>query len=463
MWSLLYYEKSLDVFMNERFLQRMKAMLGAEYPDFEQALSLPSIKALRVNTLKIEKDQLMQIFPYPLQQNPLCNEGFILPQRDISYGNTPQHHAGLFYMQEPSASAAVSALKGRIGKRVLDLCAAPGGKSTQLAAYMNNEGILICNETVQQRAKILVGNLERMGVRNAAVTSMRPDELAALLPGYFDTVIVDAPCSGEGMLRKEEAAVQDWSEELVQTCASRQREILKSADKLLCEGGILLYSTCTLNTEENEENIAFMMRELGYITLPPPDQLRAVCRPGIQLEDALRIFPHDGMGEGHFVCVLQKTTQEKSSKLRLLCPFIPPKKDQRQAFTELFEQLSSEQIRGEVGVFSDAIYLYNPNLPLVKGLHLLRAGVHSASILQNRLEPSHGLIAALKKEGLKRKADFSFDSPEVTAYLRGEVIPYDADFKGFGLIIVSGYPLGLVKATGGILKNHYPKGLRALK
>lgn len=439
------------------FLHNMQELLGGEYTDYLHALADEPSKGLRANTLKVDKSTLRTLLGNYEKDSPLCVDG-LLCNEGIGYGKHPYHHAGLYYMQDPSAMSAVEAGKQYIGQRVLDMCAAPGGKSTQLAAAMQGKGILVCNEVVFQRAKILRSNIERLGIRNALVVSNQPSDLENLLSGYFDTVVVDAPCSGEGMLRKEPEAALNWSEKNVQACAKRQYEILLSADKTLCKGGTLIYSTCTLNKHENEEVIFKFLKERDYITLPPNPDLRSVTREGYDgLNDAVRIFPQDGIGEGHFVCVMKK----QGGKIECPTKFISPYSDAKgYGFESMYGELTEEKLFGDVRLFGKSIYVLPEQLPIVKGLNVLYAGVEGATLENKRIIPHNALIHTLDASKMRAKIDFSAQSEEIRRYLKGEEVPAHADFKGYGSICADGYSLGLVKSVSGVLKNHYPKGLR---
>lgn len=439
------------------FLRNMQELLGSEYTEYLHALACEPSKGVRANTLKVDRSTLRTLLGNDEKVSPLCSEG-LLCKEGIAYGKHPYHHAGLYYMQDPSAMSAVEAGKKYIGTRVLDMCSAPGGKSTQLAAAMQGKGILVCNEVIFQRAKILRSNLERLGIRNALVISNKPSDLENLLSGYFDTVVVDAPCSGEGMLRKEPEAALNWSEKNVQTCAKRQYEILLSADKTLCMGGTLIYSTCTLNKHENEEVIDKFLKDRHYITLPPDPIVRSVTREGYDgLNDAVRIFPQDGRGEGHFVCVMRKLGGDIERTTKFISPYSTAK---GVGFESMYRELTEEELFGEVRIFGNSIYILPEQLPIVKGLNVLYAGVEGALLENKRIIPHNALIHTLDASKMRAKIDFSAQSDEIRRYLKGEEVNASADFKGYGSICADGYNLGLVKSVSGVLKNHYPKGLR---
>lgn len=435
----------------------MRALLGEEYSDYLDALSLPPVRGLRINTLKISPKDFSARFALPMFPSGYTDNGFLL-ESIPSPGASPAHHAGLFYMQEPSATVAAEALRPHLGKRVLDLCAAPGGKSTQIACALPADGVLVANEINFSRARILQSNIERMGIRNALVTCNSPADFAALMPGYFDSVLVDAPCSGEGMFRKEDAALRDWSPSAVEACGRRQSEILDSAAKALRPGGMLLYSTCTLNTLENEETVRAFLSRHDFETVPVHECLSRSCRPGFGLQHAIRVFPQDRRGEGHFACLLRKRSGDSPS-VSITLPYesckAPP------SVRELWEKLARIAPFGVLRKSGEYFCAVPEHIPFVRGLNVLKAGVAICRVCGGgRLEPHHAFAAALKKGELCDSVSLPADSPELFAYLRGETLSVPADFSGYGTLAVEGYPIGLVKAANGILKNHYPKGLR---
>lgn len=351
-------------------------------------------------------------------------------------------------------------LEAQPGERILDLCAAPGGKSTQIAAAMQGEGLLICNEIHPARAKILSENVERMGIMNAMVTNETPQRLADIFPDYFDRIMVDAPCSGEGMFRKNEEACEQWSEDNVQMCADRQDEILDCAAKMVRPGGRIVYSTCTFALQEDEGSVERFLSRHDDFTL---------------IKD-IRLWPHKVKGEGHYAAVLRRQG-EVSADYRCygrngIEQGIPKGKNSFQkecgdylAFSE--EYLSEVRVFGNglqagQGVFlkfGDQLYLCPPDMPATKGMKVLRPGLHLGTMKKNRFEPSHALALALKPEEVKYTYDLNADSREIRDYLNGMTFPAEGE-KGWYLITVDGYSIGWGKLAGGVMKNHYPKGLR---
>ncbi len=430
------------------FSDRMRRLLGAEYEEFFTSYDRPRNVGLRINPLKVDSLTL----PFPCEPIAWEENGYYLPQ-DVRPGLHPYHDAGLYYLQEPSAMAPVSLLDVQPGQRVLDLCAAPGGKTTQIAGKMQGKGLLVCNEIHPKRAKILSSNIERLAVGNALVLNEHPMKLAERFPAYFDRILVDAPCSGEGMFRKEEAAVTDWSEETVAMCAARQTEILHSASQMLAPNGRLVYSTCTFAPEENEGVISQFLHthpdfsvlqvDAPYFSPARPDWIET---PAEGIEHCFRLMPHKLRGEGHFAAVLIKNGGMETSP-RLQKTLALP--------TQITDFLP---LKGECISFGETCFLVPQELPDLGGLRVLRAGLELGEVHKGRFIPSHALALWLKD--FPCIENFSADSREIAAYLRGETL--HGTQKGWVLLCVNGYSLGWVRGADGILKNHYPKGLRRM-
>ena len=425
----------------EAFLNRMKQQLGEEYPAFLASLERPRAVALRFNPLKGEQPTL----PFAGEPVPWEPMGVYYDPQSRP-GLHPCHEAGVYYLQEASAMAPVVLLDPKPGERVCDLCAAPGGKTTQIAGRMLGKGFLLCNEWSPKRAKILSRNVERMGIANALVTNEHPQKLAQRLPGYFHKVLVDAPCSGEGMFRKEEAAVTDWSQETVEMCANRQREILDSAALLVCPGGRLVYSTCTFAPEENEQTVAaFLERHPEFA----PESVEAPWfTPG---ENAsFRLWPHKLLGEGHFAAVLRRKGSGESEDRTDAGEKLPAQ------WKDFAKELGISLPAGKAVTFGQSLYWAPEEMPDIRGLKVLRPGLELGIVKKDRFEPSHAL--ALWLNDCKTKENDTADSPRIAAFLRGEVIP--SEKRGWCLVTVDGFSLGWGKGDGRVLKNHYPKGLR---
>ena len=425
----------------DEFLQRMEKQLGEEYSQYLESLERPRAVALRFNPLKGDIPT-MDFVQSPVPWEPM---GYYYDQ-DSRPGLHPYHEAGVYYLQEASAMSAVALLDPQPGEKICDLCAAPGGKTTQIAGRMAGEGFLLCNEINPKRAKILSRNIERMGVSNALVTNEHPARLAEKFAGYFDRVLIDAPCSGEGMFRKEEAAVTDWSQETVEMCARRQAEILHSGAALLKPGGRLVYSTCTFAPEENELTIE------NFLATHPEFVLEDVSAPWFTPagKGMFRLWPHKLLGEGHFVAVLRKENGEDAD--------LSPVKGDRlpKEWTEFAKALAIDLPEGAPVFFGQSLYLAPPEMPDIKGIKVLRPGLELGEVKKDRFEPAHALALWLKSAA--RTEVFAAESSTAQAYLRGETIPSQS--RGWTLLQVDGYSLGWGKGDGKVLKNHYPKGLR---
>lgn len=425
----------------EEYAARMRAQLKEEYPAYLNALTQPPRRGLRVNMLKIGVSELLGLSPWPLAP-ALVPEGFLLLDDAARVGSHPLHRAGLFYMQEPSAMRPAAVLRPSPGMRVLDLCAAPGGKAGQLAAYLAQDGLLIANEIVPGRAAVLSDTLERLGARNALVTCMKPEPLCEALRGYFDAVLVDAPCSGEGMFRKEEQAITAWSLEHVRACAVRQAHILDSAAIALRPGGRLVYSTCTFSPEENEETVrAFIQRH-----------------PEFTLITQERHYPHTGIGEGHYVALLHK--EDGPAPVFSAAQPTPLTKDAARAWRALVEDTMRAEPYGLPRLLPDGrLVLLPKDLPAgYERLRIKSAGVHAAEYKNGRMLPAHGLCMAYPAEAFARRIELEGDA--LQAYFLGNTVEIPEDLSGYCVVCAESYPVGWGKAVNGVLKNHLPKGLR---
>ncbi len=428
-------------------------MLGSEYDSFLEACEQsPVFSGLRINTMKTDGEKIFDVFG-DMQSVPWCREGFYADKSKIS-GNHPYHMGGLFYFQEPSAMVAVSALPIDEGDFVLDLCAAPGGKSTQAGVKLNNTGLLVSNEIIKKRSEILSENIERFGFKNTVVTNESPQKLAEKYPEFFDKIIVDAPCSGEGMFRKEPQAVTEWSVEHVESCAVRQRNILDCAVKMLKKDGMLIYSTCTFALEENEENAHYLINEHG-LTLQKIS-LEGISE-GINMPEAGRLFPHRQQGEGHFTALFKKEYGGENAE--------PLKKRNKDTEIKTAEKLYREfenkflniKMDGEFYLFGERLYLM-PFAVDIDKIKVVRLGLLLGECKKNRFEPSHALALALKAQDFKNTVNLPHDDKLLAQYMGGNVIPCDKN--GYTAVLADGYPIGWGKASGGMLKNHYPKYLR---
>ena len=440
--------------MNDYF-ERMKTILGEDYDRFLETVDKPAYKAIRVNTLKISAEELLPLLPFAGERVPFCEDGYYVNADKL--GKHPLHHAGAFYVQEPSAMSAVTVLGVEPGDKVLDLCAAPGGKSTQIASALCGTGLLWANEIVRPRAHILLSNIERMGIKNAVVSNMTPEALCTRLEGFFDKVLVDAPCSGEGMFRKDKDAIYEWSVEHSLACAERQRAIMESAAHALRPEGVMVYSTCTFSVDENEGVIAGFLRDH-----PEFELVDTGCDFGVPaLELCRRIYPFNG-GEGHFVAKLRKTRGKayKGAMYR----YSEPNRDERAQIDKFVADVLRNPSFRHLYVIDDRI-LDLPNvelLPDLEGMNILRSGVKLGDFKKNRIEPHHNLATSLTPYEFKRRLIMSCEDELTARYISGEELELDFWIAGWAVAVVDGITLGLGKAVDGHFKNKYPKGLRTL-
>lgn len=430
------------------FLERMKTMLGAEYEEFYQSYERERYYGLRVNTLKADIHTFLEQVEFSLRPVPWTSDGFYYEKEDAP-GKHPYHEAGVYYSQEPSAMLPAQLLQAAPGDFVLDLCAAPGGKSTAIAAGMKGEGILVSNEIHPLRAKALSENIERMGIRNAIVTNEAPERLADIFAGYFDKIMVDAPCSGEGMFRKNKAACEEWSLDRVAQCAERQEKILSHAARMLREGGRLVYSTCTFSKEENEDIIDSFLSS----------------HPDFELLQTERMWPHKIQGEGHFAACLCKrgeSSQERGHGSRGEQKGMKTQEIEKcMEFVDdyILHGLIPDQWKGIFVRFGEQIYFAPQHTPDLQKIRVLRPGLHMGSMKKNRFEPSHSLALALHPQQVKYMVNLPADGETIRRYLAGETFSYEGE-NGWYLICADGYSIGWGKLSAGVMKNHYPKGLR---
>lgn len=446
-----------------KFLEKMQNILGDEYDAFIKTYEENRKAALRINTLKGNGEKLFYVLEETLSPVPWTSDGYFYPDT-MQPGKSPLHEAGAYYIQEPSAMLPAELLNAQPGECILDLCAAPGGKTTKIAADMKGEGLLVANEIHPKRAAILSSNVERMGIKNAVVTNESSDRLLKKFPEFFDRILVDAPCSGEGMFRKDEEARAQWTEENVIKCAVRQKEILDNAAAMLRPGGRLVYSTCTFSPEENEKMIVDFLNDHPEFSVEKTDTPPCISngRPEIARNDeraafTFRIWPHLTEGEGHFAAVLKRDGENENVYRNSNISSCPKE------YEKLYRAFADEFLRnpptGEISAFGENLYIMPPFLPSLDGIKVLRFGLHLGTVKKNRFEPSHSLAMALNPQDAVQCTELSISDKEIFSYLRGETIPA-GDLKGWCLISVSGYTTGWGKASGGIIKNHYPKGLR---
>lgn len=452
----------------EGFKEKIKDVLGDEYPAFIEALETKeAVRGMRANLIKTTPEKLRSDGEFLLEPTGYVDNGFIL-REERAMGASPYHHAGMVYMQDPGAMASAAALDVEPDWWVADLCAAPGGKSSQIAERLGEGGFLLSNEYVPKRAKIIVGNFERLGVKNAIVTSLDTAKLKDMYEGVFDLVVVDAPCSGEGMFRKSEDAVNDWSEENVRICAERQREILTNARGMVKPGGYLLYSTCTYSPDENEEMLSFFLRENPDFSLVKvKESLIEKTRPAIKryaedvenVEYARRFYPHVSDGEGQFLALMQRD-KNANVKQRILYKdeAKPLSKQESAAVSAFFNEALKDTPRARVVKVGENLSLISHGCPIPRG-SVFMSGVLLGEIKGSTLVPHHQFFSAYG-ECFKNRIELTRHDPRTEKYLAGEEIDVEASRKGWCAVFFEGAPLGGGKASGGKLKNHYPKGLR---
>jgi NOL1/NOP2/sun family putative RNA methylase len=458
------------------FKERMKRLLGEEAGPFFESLHSSRHHGLRINTLKWSIKEALQKLPFHLEPVPWAKEGFYYQEQDRP-AKHPYYHAGLYYIQEPSAMAPGALLPIEPGEKVLDLCAAPGGKSTQVAARMKGEGVLVANDISSDRVKALVKNLELFGVRNVVVTNESPQRLAQTFPAYFDKILIDAPCSGEGMFRKNPEMVKSWETHHVEQCALLQEEILEKAAEMLKPGGAMLYSTCTFAPEENEKQVArflsqhrqFELVDLHVATLLSPGRPDWISDLPLdetvlsQIGRTARLWPHHVRGEGHFLALLVKTEgnvpplqskKEESAPERKLADF-------RRFESELFLKPVEEMADGALVLYKNHLSLKPKGLPDLQGLKVVRSGWYLGEIKKNRFEPSQALAMGLNPKEVQQTVSFSAEDEALMRYLKGETLAMKGE-KGWKLVCVDRFPLGWAKQVEGMLKNEYPPAWRWL-
>ncbi|RHI25569.1 hypothetical protein DW172_02425 [Agathobacter rectalis] len=453
------------------FENKMKAFLGNEWDDFLYSYDNNRFQALRFNTLKVqspeERMRILKVLGISSDKRvSWANEAYYFDE-NVRPGKHPYHEMGLYYIQEPSAMSAAALLAPKPGMRVLDLCAAPGGKSTQLATYLGDSGLLVSNEINTQRSRILSQNIERMGIKNAIVTNEDSFVLASHFPGFFNAIQVDAPCSGEGMFRKLPEAIEQWSMENVAICAARQKEILDNAAVMLKPGGTIVYSTCTFSKEENEDVIEYFLEKHSDFTL----------------EEMERFWPHKVDGEGHFVAKLvrrgsvdtgfksdRQTKKIKNNKNRKNETKPALTKENMKLLSEFLDETISDDMaalikNSRLVMFGEQLYRL-PDMEVdIKGLKVQRAGLHIGEFKKQRFEPSHSLALALKLSEAKNVVKLTCDNPQTIGFFNGQSVMLSDEQaaeckKGWALVCVDGYPAGWGKVNGTQVKNHYPKGLR---
>ena len=455
----------------EGFLNGIREMIGEEEALLlDKACEKEPVRALRLNPFKKPGEGSEDLTSEMKLEKLSYEEDGYLFDPECAPGRRPFHDAGAYYIQDPGAMIPGALLRRsgllKSGMKVLDMCASPGGKSTQIASAMAGKGILFSNEIVKTRCGVLSGNIERMGITNAVVLNESPEKLAGRFAGYFDAVIVDAPCSGEGMFRKNSEAVTQWSPELVSECAARQAGILENAYTCLKSGGVLVYSTCTFEKAENEDRVLELTGKYPDMKILSTDFFKNAAeglKDGLDgCRDAIRVWPMHFNGEGQFAALLVKEGDgadilppggyEPASELR-----------GRKALDEFLKSSLTPEAASRIASARDRFRLFGDNLfimpedtPSLSGLKVARCGLHIGTFKKDRFEPAHALAMVLGEKDviLSKRAD----ETEAENYVKGMTL--SGDGKGWCLVSVCGYSLGWGKASGGIIKNHYPKGLR---
>ena len=464
------------------FLERMKEMLGDDYDAFLESYGKPRTYGLRVNTAKLSCQDFEELSPFEIRPIPWISNGYFYNEESRP-ARCAYYQAGLYYLQEPSAMTPASRLPIEPGDFVLDLCAAPGGKATALGAALNDTGFLLANDISTSRARALLRNLELFGIKNMLVTDEKPARLAQRFPAFFNKILLDAPCSGEGMFRKEEALARDWTPEKSAELSDIQKDLILKAADMLCPGGMMLYSTCTFSPCEDEEVVAHLLQERSDMELMEmpgyegfsegrPELISTPISPEAfdpsSLRKCVRIFPHKMDGEGHFLALFRKKGDSLPPVFRPAGK--GPDKNTRKWLEEFFAEIGLHTLGGQefdwnrVEIRKDKVYYQLP-FPLdLRGISFLRNGLYLGDLKKNRFEPSQPLALALHKEDIEATISLSVSDERITRYLKGETLNIEpeeaAHKKGWHLLCADGYPIGFGKLVNGILKNKYPAGWR---
>ena len=435
----------------EQFDARMKSLLKDEYDDFKNALLEKPVKGLYLNRNKKNVERVLD--QNYVEHHPIVENGYLYDE-NYHPGRSAYFLAGLYYIQEPSAMLVADALPIEPDDFVLDMCAAPGGKSCEIASRLTGEGILIANDIEASRARILSENIERFGLDNTIVTNVDPMRFTKQFQEAFDKIVLDAPCSGEGMFRKLEQAIDTWSEEKVLECAHIQKNLLKGAYDMLKQGGMVIYSTCTYSYEENEAMVHYAVDELGFELLPL-NKSNGLC-PGVDLDEVVRCYPHHYRGEGHFIALLKKPGNSPRKQVRTIKPSV------NLADLKVLKAFYQENLNKKVPSYiienNGHLYAVKKNFPELKGIRVLRNGLYLGEVRKNRFIPSYSLALTLTKQDVKRSYDYPSESEEIKKYIHGETLEGTGE-KGFGVIFVDGYPLSFYKESNQV-KNLFLKGLR---
>lgn len=443
----------------EKYTSAMKVLLGNEYDDYIKSFDDTRLYGLRVNNLKISTEDFLKISPFKLTPIPWIDNGFYYSEEDKP-GKHPYYYAGLYYLQEPSAMTPANLLPVEEGDKILDMCAAPGGKSTELLAKLNNTGLLMSNDISASRAKALLKNIELFGSRNVCVINEDPKKLVNLYEGFFDKILIDAPCSGEGMFRKDNKLIKAWEKNGPEFYGAIQREIILYGADMLKPGGYLMYSTCTFSKFEDEESIKYLLENRPDMELVSASDYEGFSQGFDGMDKCIRIFPHKMKGEGHFLTLLKKKSDAKATYYREVEGANLKLAEELKSFLEM---ISMDIDSAMIKMVDERAYLVPKLASDYQSVRKLRCGLLLGEVKKNRFEPSQALAMALKKEEFSQVIDMSLDDINVIKYLKGETIEIDSmesTKSGWHLICVDGFPLGWGKLTGTTLKNKYHLGWR---
>lgn len=464
----------------QEFCEEMKRILGSEYEDYLLSMKDRRKYGLRVNTLKISVEEFERICPFEIEKIPYVDNGFYYAE-ELQPSRHPYYFAGLYYLQDPSAMTPASRLPVQPGDTVLDLCAAPGGKATELAARLAGTGFLAANDISSKRAKALLKNIELFGVENSCVLTEYPARLSERFTGFFDKILIDAPCSGEGMFRKDPSMIRAWEQNGPAFYSALQRDILSQALPMLKPGGMLLYSTCTFSTLENEESVEYLLSLDDRLELVDMEGYSGFAggRPELvgssnrELQKCVRIFPHRLDGEGHFLALFRLEEKPEAGIGRPVsgCGIQSGLRgEEKQLFEQFAENLNRSFSYDRIESRNGMIYYMPENMPSLRGMRFLRSGLFLGEVKKKRFEPSQSLAMALREQDYKNTIWLSAGDERVYRYLKGETLSLgEEDVRrsgdgggGFYLVCVDGYPLGWGKLSGGTLKNKYHAGWRLL-
>ncbi len=452
----------------EEYLAAMKDMLGDEFEAYLDSFNDNRLYGLRVNTLKISPEDFLKISPFKLTPIPWIDNGFYFSGEDKP-AKHPYYFAGLYYIQEPSAMTPANVLTVEEGDVVFDMCAAPGGKTTELGAKLKTTGLLITNDISNSRAKALLKNVEVFGIPNVCVLSEDPKKIAGKFTGFFDKILIDAPCSGEGMFRKDSKLIKSWEKTGPQVYSKIQQDIILLGADMLKPGGKMLYSTCTFSKLEDEESVRFLLENRPEIHLIDIPEYEGYCHgftyddglKAMNMQKCVRIFPHKMAGEGHFIALLEKDENAPGSYTAKRKPY------STKICQELEDFINSTAFpidKSDIAIRDDKVYVISKDMVEDSGLRIMRGGLLLGELKKNRFEPSQAFAMVLKKEQYDAVIDLPVSDERVVRYLKGETIDVpefeEKTRNGWNLFCVDGYPLGWGKFNGVSLKNKYLAGWR---